>query len=73
MVKDKLSKEFKTSEDQDELGNLIGDAGEKLLALVDDIRKIDKLRVDEQPTLDLPQVFSASINKLGTIADTISW
>ena len=73
MVKDKLSKEFKTGEDQDELGNLIGDAGEKLLALVDDIRKIDKLRIDEQPALDLPQVISVSSKKLGTIADTTSW
>ena len=55
MVKDKLSKEFRAVDDQDELGNLIGDAGEKLLALVDDIRKIDKLNNKE---LHIPQVLS---------------
>jgi hypothetical protein len=54
LLRDKLSREFKNIKDQDELGKLMGDAGEKLLALVDDIRKIESLRTIE---LDIPQVF----------------
>jgi len=44
---------------------LLGDVGEKLLAVVDDIRKIDSLRNEE---LHIPQVFVAPI-KLHTVAD----
>lgn len=53
-----LSSEFNNVKDEAELGKLMGDDGEKLLALVDDIRKIDSLR-DEK--LNIPQVFDASI------------
>jgi GTPase SAR1 family protein len=60
-----LSPEFNDIKDEAELGNLMGDDGEKLLALVDDIRKIDSLRNEE---LHIPQVFVAHI-KLYTVAD----
>lgn len=53
MAKDKLSKEFRSINDEDELGKLMGDAGEQLLAFVDDIRKIESLRDIE---LGIPQV-----------------
>jgi hypothetical protein len=49
----KLSREFKNASDQNELG-LMSDKGEKLLALVDDIRKIDSLRSIGE--LDIPEV-----------------
>ncbi|TVY62905.1 Dynamin-1-like protein, partial [Lachnellula suecica] len=39
--------------DEAELGKMMGDDGEKLLALVDDIRKIDSLRNEE---LHIPQI-----------------
>jgi hypothetical protein len=48
-----LSPEFNNVTDEAELGKLVGDDGEKLLALIDDIRKIDSLRNEE---LDIPQV-----------------
>jgi len=48
-----LSPEFSNVKDEAELGKLMGDDGEKLLALVDDIRKIDSLRNEE---LDIPEV-----------------
>jgi hypothetical protein len=48
-----LSPEFNNIKDEAELGKLMGDDGEKLLALVDDIRKIDSLRNEE---LHIPQV-----------------
>jgi GTPase SAR1 family protein len=60
-----LSPEFNDITDEAELGNLMGDDGEKLLAVVDDIRKIDSLRNEE---LHIPQVFVAPI-KLHTVAD----
>jgi hypothetical protein len=53
LIKNKLSPEFDNVKDEAELGNLMGIDGEKLLNLVDDIRKIDKLRDIE---LDIPQV-----------------
>lgn len=52
-----LSPEFNNIEDEAELGKLMGDDGEKLLALVDDIRKIDSLRNEK---LHIPQVFLTS-------------
>ncbi|KAH8786955.1 P-loop containing nucleoside triphosphate hydrolase protein [Hyaloscypha finlandica] len=48
-----LSPEFNDNKDEAELGNLMGDDGEKLLAVVDDIRKIDSLRNEE---LHIPQI-----------------
>jgi hypothetical protein len=48
-----LSPEFNNVKDEAELGKLMGDDGEKLLALVDDIRKIDSLRNEK---LHIPQV-----------------
>jgi GTPase SAR1 family protein len=60
-----LSPEFNNIEDEAELGKLMGDDGETLLTLVDDIRKIDSLRNEE---LHIPQVFLAPI-KLHTITD----
>jgi hypothetical protein len=67
----KLSKEFINIDDQDELGNLIGDAGEKLLAFVDDIRKIDKLRIDE---LHIPQVCKCTHETVHHRSlDVLSW
>ena len=48
-----LSPEFNNVEDEAELGNMMGNDGEKLLELVDDIRKIDSLRNEE---LHIPQV-----------------
>jgi hypothetical protein len=60
-----LSPEFSNIKDEVELGKMMGDDGEKLLALVDDIRKIDSLRDAE---LHIPQVFLAPI-KLLTVAD----
>ena len=51
-----LSPEFNNIKDEAELGKLMGDDGEKLLALVDDIRKIDSLRNEE---LHIPQVLLA--------------
>ena len=56
LARDKLSREFQSINDEDELGKLMGDAGEKLLAFVDDIRKIESLRSIE---LDIPQVFGS--------------
>ena len=53
LIKNKLSPEFDNVKDEAELGKLMGDDGEKLLNLVDDIRRIDKLRDIE---LDIPQV-----------------
>ena len=53
LIKNKLSPEFENVKDEAELGKLMGDDGEKLLNLVDDIRRIDKLRDIE---LDIPQV-----------------
>jgi hypothetical protein len=53
LIKNKLSSEFDNVKDEAELGKLMGDDGEKLLNLVDDIRRIDKLRDIE---LDIPQV-----------------
>ncbi|KAF4637351.1 hypothetical protein G7Y89_g707 [Cudoniella acicularis] len=41
------------SKDEAELGKMMGDDGEKLLALVDNIRKIDSLRNEE---LHIPQI-----------------
>lgn len=60
-----LSPEFNNIEDEAELGKLMGDEGEKLLTLIDDIRKIDSLRKEE---LQIPQVFLAPI-KLSIVAD----
>jgi len=60
-----LSPEFNNIEDEAELGKLMGDDGEKLLTLVDDIRKIDSLRSEE---LHIPQVLLTPI-KLHTVAD----
>lgn len=60
-----LSPEFNNIKDEAVLGKMMGDDGEKLLALVDDIRKIDSLRNEE---LHIPQVFVAPI-KLHTVAD----
>jgi hypothetical protein len=51
-----LSPEFNNVEDEAELGNMMGNDGEKLLELVDDIRKIDSLRNEE---LHIPQVHLA--------------
>ncbi|KAH8662949.1 P-loop containing nucleoside triphosphate hydrolase protein [Tricladium varicosporioides] len=48
-----LSREFNNIKDEAELGKIMGDDGEKLLALVDDIRKIDSLRNEE---LHIPQI-----------------
>jgi hypothetical protein len=48
-----LSPEFNNVEDEAELGNIMGNDGEKLLELVDDIRKIETLRNEE---LHIPQV-----------------
>jgi len=48
-----LSPEFNNVEDEAELGNMMGNDGEKLLELVDDIRQIDSLRNEE---LHIPQV-----------------
>ncbi|KAN0098347.1 P-loop containing nucleoside triphosphate hydrolase protein [Hyaloscypha variabilis] len=48
-----LSPEFNNIKDEAELGKLMGDDGEKLLALVDDIRKIDSLRNEE---LHIPEI-----------------
>jgi hypothetical protein len=56
-IRDKLSREFKIN-DENELGKLMGDDGEKLLALVDDIRKIESLR---NIKLDIPQVLTKSM------------
>ena len=53
MARYKLSKEFRSINDEDELGKLMGDAGEQLLAFVDDIHKIESLRKIE---LGIPQV-----------------
>lgn len=53
LARDKLSREFQSINDEGELGKLMGDSGEKLLAFVDDIRKIESLRNIE---LDIPQV-----------------
>lgn len=53
LARDNLSPEFQGNSDEDELGKLMGDAGEKLLAFVDNIRKIESLRSIE---LDIPQV-----------------
>jgi hypothetical protein len=53
LMRNKLSQEFDNAKDEAELGNMMGDDGEKLLNLVDDIRKIDKLRPFQ---LDIPQV-----------------
>jgi len=50
--------------DEAELGKMMGDDGEKLLALVDDIRKIDSLRNEE---LHIPQVVLTPM-KLHTVA-----
>jgi PBP1b-binding outer membrane lipoprotein LpoB len=47
------SPDFSDIKDEAELGKMMGDDGEKLLALVDDIRKIDSLRNEE---LHVPQV-----------------
>jgi hypothetical protein len=52
-LRETLSREFKNPNDQEELGKIMGGDGEKLLALVDDIRKIESLRSIE---LDIPQV-----------------
>ena len=60
-----LSPEFNNIEDEAELGKLMGDEGEKLLTLVDDIRKIDSLRNEE---LYIPQVALVPI-ELHTVAD----
>jgi len=49
-----LSPEFSNIKDEAELGKMMGDDGEKLLTLIDDIRKIDSLRNEE---LHIPQVF----------------
>jgi hypothetical protein len=54
-----LSPEFNNVEDEAELGNMMGNDGEKLLELVDDIRKIDSLRNEE---LHIPQVLLARMN-----------
>ncbi|KAH6680847.1 P-loop containing nucleoside triphosphate hydrolase protein [Halenospora varia] len=48
-----LSPEFNNIKDEAVLGKMMGDDGEKLLALVDDIRKIDSLRNEE---LHIPQI-----------------
>ena len=53
LVKNKLSPEFDNPNDETELGKMMGDDGEKLLNLVDDIRKIDTLRNVE---LKMPEV-----------------
>jgi len=45
---------FNNAKDEAELEQMMGDGGEKLLALVDDIRKIDSLRNEE---LHIPQVY----------------
>jgi hypothetical protein len=63
-----LSPEFSNIKDEAELGKMMGDDGEKLLALVDDIRQIDSLRNEE---LYIPQVFVAHI-KLFPFTDTNS-
>lgn len=60
LVRSKLvSPEFSNTEDEAELGKMIGDDGERLLALVDDIREIDSLRNEE---LHIPQVFLVSLD-----------
>ena len=53
LARSQLTREFQSINDEDELGKLMGDAGEKLLAFVDDIRKIESFRSIE---LDIPQV-----------------
>lgn len=50
---EKTSRAFGNVNDEDEIGKLMGIDGEKLLAVVDDIRSIDALR---QIDLPLPQV-----------------
>src|ERR1700712_1800821 len=54
-----LSPEFSDIKDEAELGKMMGSDGEKLLALVDDIRKIDSLRDEE---LHIPQVLLILMN-----------
>jgi hypothetical protein len=54
-----LSPEFNNTKDEAELGKMMGDNGEKLLALVDEIRKIDSLRNEE---LHIPQVLLGPLN-----------
>ena len=56
----KLTPEFTNMEDEAVLGKMMGDEGEKLLALVDDIRQIDNLRGIE---LNMPQVRSKPTSK----------
>ena len=48
-----LSPEFNNINDEAELGKMMGDNGEKLLTLIDDILKIDSIRKEE---LNIPQV-----------------
>jgi hypothetical protein len=52
-----LSPEFSNVKDEAELGKMMGDDGEKLLTIVDDIRKIESLRNEE---LHIPQVFHST-------------
>jgi hypothetical protein len=54
---EKRSRDFGNAKDGDELGKLMGADGEKLLAVVDEIRKIDAL---QQIPIDIPQVYSHS-------------
>lgn len=58
-----LSPAFSNVKDEAELGKMMGDDGERLLDLVDDIRKIDSLRNEE---LHIPQVCPFSYDILTT-------